>query len=138
MTHGHAKRLSRTKTYSCWAHIIQRCKNENDSAYKNYGGRGIKVCERWYKFENFLTDMGEQPPRHSIERIDNNGNYSPENCKWATYKEQHNNKRVNHWIEFNNQRKTLRQWADKLGINKSTLSKRINRSNWPIEKALSP
>lgn len=88
-THG----LSNTNTYRIWQGMIYRCKNPNYKNYKYYGGRGITVCERWHKFENFFQDMGERPKGLSIDRINNNGNYEPGNCRWATVKEQTSNQR---------------------------------------------
>lgn len=88
-THGY----SESPTYVCWSNMHARCSNPKRKEYKNYGGRGISVCERWASFESFVADMGDKPPRLSIDRINNDGNYEPSNCRWATAKQQRANQR---------------------------------------------
>lgn len=108
-THG----MARTPTYKTWCEIKHRCYNPNCSQYKNYGARGIKMCDRWfYSYENFLEDMGERPKGMSIDRIDVNGDYEPSNCRWADLKTQCNNRRNNIYIEYNGETKTLMQWCN--------------------------
>lgn len=96
LKHGESKGRSKTREYVTWQAIVQRCGNPNNHAYSYYGGRGISICDRWKSsYENFLDDMGRMPGEgYSIERVDVNGDYSPDNCKWATMKEQSRNKRV--------------------------------------------
>jgi hypothetical protein len=132
ITHG----MSGTPTHTSWKGMRERCLLVNHVEYHNYGGRGIKVCERWEKsFVNFLEDMGFRPNKMSIERIDVNGDYTPENCKWATKKEQNNNRRDSVFFEFNGSRLTVAQWAEKTGFKYSTLKNRFYKG-WDIEKAL--
>jgi len=135
--HGHNKKGKQTKIYQSWRHMIERCTNSNYSEYQYYGGRGITVCERWLNFENFLEDMDEPPTQeHSIDRIDNDGNYCKSNCRWATKREQARNTRRNLLITFDGETQCLMWWAEKFNINYHTLYNRIYRNGWPIEKAL--
>src|SRR5262249_18282820 len=113
------------------------CTNKKCVDYPNYGGRGIMVCDRWHTFDNFLADMGEKPAAKSIDRIDNNKGYSPENCRWATLIEQANNKRSNVRLTFNGRTQSIKQWAMETGIPYKTLYYRIRYSSWPVEEALS-
>lgn len=125
--HGHARVGKITSEHRAWLSIIDRCYREKNKSYKDYGGRGIIVCERWLNsFENFIADMGKKPtPKHSIDRIDVNGNYEPNNCKWKTIKEQQNNRRNNHWIEHLGETKTIAQWADIYKTNQKTFWSRL-------------
>lgn len=115
--------------------MLERCNNPNSIRFYDYGGRGIKVCERWLKFENFLEDMGERPKNTTIERKENNKGYYKENCRWATVKEQCNNRRSNHFLTFNEKTQTMAQWADEIEISSNTICMRL-RSGWSVEKAL--
>lgn len=129
-THGRSK----DRVYLIWWGMLRRCRSKNN---QGYGGRGITVCERWHKFENFLSDMGEPTSGLSIDRIDVNGNYEPSNCRWATNETQSNNMRTNKFIAHNGESLTLAQWSRKTGINRQTLYWRA-RQNWPPEKILCP
>lgn len=133
--HGFRK----SKTYRTWSNIITRCTNPNYRFYKDYGGRDIRVCERWSGkngFIHFLEDMGECPPGLTIDRINNNLGYYKENCRWIEQKQNNRNKRNNCLITYNDQTKSLPDWAEKLNINRETLWCRIFRYNWSIKKAL--
>lgn len=130
--------LNRTTEYVIWLNIKQRCFNKSLKSYSNYGGRGISICERWkHSFENFLSDMGRRPTsKHSIERINNDKNYEPENCCWATRKVQANNTRTNVFFNYNGDRLTISQLAEKYKINFNTLYGRLFRTGLPINKAI--
>ncbi len=131
-THG----MSRTPTYKSWRSMIDRCSNLKTSGYEDYGGRGIIVCEQWRSsFEVFLEDMGVRPEDSSIERLDPDGNYEPDNCIWASDIEQNNNLRTNHYLTFQDETLTLAEWARIKGLTYNTISMRL-RSNWDIERIL--
>jgi hypothetical protein len=122
--------------YKSWAHMKQRCLNKNCASYKDYGGRGISACDKWLTFEGFWDDMGPTYQEGlTIERIDVNGNYEPDNCRWATKQEQAENKRNNVYITYNNQTKTVAQWARDLNVKATTIYQRI-QSGWSNEKLL--
>lgn len=129
--------MSKSSEFEAWHSMKQRCSNPNYKNYKWYGGRGIRVCDRWLNsFTDFYGDMGKRPSnKYSLDRIDVNGNYEPDNCKWSTAKEQHNNKRTNKVIEVNGRTQTIQQWCDELGINSHTVYKRLSRG-WLTERAL--
>ena len=124
-THG----MLHTQVYKKWRSMIQRCYNQNNIGYKNYGGRGIIVCERWRNsFVHFLEDIGEPPTTaHTIERLDNNGPYSAENCCWATNDVQQRNTRATHFLTLHGQTMTLTDWSRVIGIHPITLCARLRR-----------
>lgn len=129
--------LCRTPIYIKWYSIKSRCENKNNDSYKNYGGRGIRVCDRWQKFENFLEDMGNSfKEGMSIERIDNNGNYCKENCKWIPMIEQVRNKRNVVLYEYKGEKLTIPELEIKLGLTKNMLRKRIKVMGWSIKRAI--
>lgn len=117
--------------------MTRRCTNQNFKQYKDYGGRGIKICKRWRKFPNFLKDMGEPPTKqHTLDRINNNGNYCKSNCRWVTRKIQARNKRNNRIETYNGKTQCLTDWAKEFNINKETLRNRVVNLGWSIKKAL--
>lgn len=134
-THGRS-RIS-DPTYRSWYNMKSRCNNPNDAAYRDYGGRGIKVCERWHRFEHFLADMGERPPGDfSIDRYpDKNGNYEPGNCRWATPVEQHRNTRYNVNLTIDGVTRCVAEWSETSGIPKHCIYDRLNRG-WEAKRAV--
>lgn len=135
--HGAARRGRKTPEYFIWVSMRQRCGNPRNKGYPRYGARGIRVCDRWSAFEAFLADMGPRPsPTHSVERRDNNGPYAPDNCHWATPKEQANNSRRNIEVTYLGRRMTLMQAVELAGSIPYPLAIRRVRKGWPIERAL--
>lgn len=124
-THG----MTGTSTYNVWVGMVQRCHNANSKDYDRYGGRGIFVCDEWQTFSNFLADMGERPEGKSLDRIDNDKGYSPQNCRWADAKSQQRNKRNSRLITHDGKTMTLVEWAEYTGINQRTLSGRL-KNGW--------
>lgn len=137
--HGLASNGTITKEYRCWRNIITRCCDPKHNSFKNYGGRGIRVCDRWkHSVTDFISDVGLAPsPRHSIERIETDGNYEPGNCRWATKSEQNRNKRGNRIIEWQGKKLCLIELAELSGLKFSTLHARLERG-WSIEEAVKP
>lgn len=128
--------LWRSDAYGVWTGMVQRCVNPNHHAYHRYGGRGIKVCERWHDFEAFYCDMYPKPSRgHSLERIDNDGDYTPDNCRWATRKEQSRNRADNRLLTYKGETRCLTEWAEIIGMKKSALSERMRRG-WNVQEAI--
>lgn len=131
-THG----ASRTRAYRIWLKMLERCSEKATGKCRRlYYERGIRVCDRWKCFENFLADMGHPPSKYTLDRINGNGNYEPNNCRWATAKQQGNNRRGNLVLEHNGLRMTASEWADFLGVSANTIVYRIRRG-WSVCDAL--
>lgn len=141
LKHGGSKGKKRTRLYVIWCDIRQRCYRKSAIDYERYGGRGITVCGDWvgdngYKnFSDWAISNGYEK-NLTIDRIDNNSGYSPDNCRWVTMVEQANNRRNNHLVEFNGKKQTISQWSREIGISKTALYHRITDLGWSIEKAL--
>ena len=132
-THG----MRRTRVYKIWMGMKERCQRSKAVAYAQNGGRGIKVCDRWQKFELFYEDMGDPPSdQHTLDRKDNNGNYEKSNCRWATDTEQHNNRSDNCMLTYKGKTQSMMDWVRETGLPKSTIQKRLKRG-WSVEKSLS-
>lgn len=133
-THG----MSKTPTFKSWESMRARCENPNDPSYARYGGRGIKVCRRWWEsFEAFLEDMGERPEGHTLDRIDNDGDYAPENCRWATHLEQQRNTRSSRRITVNGETLPVIEWAKRAGLPYQLVLNRLI-AGWPDDQVLRP
>lgn len=137
-THGlrQKNKGKQTPTYTAWCNMKARCTKESHIQWKDYGGRGISYAPRWEFFENFLRDMGEKPKGLTLGRIDNDGNYCPENCRWETKRQQSTNTRQNRNITFNGKTKTLVEWAEIAGVPYMTFYYRLHRG-MDMERALS-
>lgn len=139
--HGHSKRGksgrsgSGSPTYSVWKAMRARCRNSRTTSFKDYGGRGITVCDRWHRFENFLADMGKRPEGHQIDRINNDGNYEPGNCRWTSRKEQNRNKRNTLFFTVGGETKSLSEWAERIGMTRDALTQRL-KNGWSVEAAM--
>ena len=138
-THTHSGRFVKTHgmkgtpIYRVWQAMLARTRYDRPE----YAGRGIQVCDRWKNFVSFYEDMGNVPDGMSLDRINNDGNYEPSNCRWATRQQQNTNKRNNRFIEWNGKRQTIREWERELGMKPTTLRGRL-RSGWPMERAMRP
>lgn len=132
-THGMAK----TPEYGTWKRMKNRCYNPNYPMFRHYGGRGITVCDRWLdNFENFYNDMGAKPKGYSLDRVDNNGNYTPENCRWATNAEQAKNKQATRYYTFKGKRMVATEIAKEIGMKPTTMYQRLFVMKWPMERII--
>lgn len=129
--HGKA----RSRVYGIWQLMVQRSTNPNSDKWAHYGGRGITVCDAWRAFPAFYADMGDPAPGMTLDRIDNDKGYGPDNCRWATRQTQGNNRRSNVFLSFKGRKMTIADWARETGISKSALNNRL-ADNWPVERAL--
>lgn len=141
-THGYtsgerSKNNPKWRAHVAWCRLRERCERPRGDDRKNYAGRGITYDSRWSDFEAFVSDMGLPEPGETLDRIDNNGPYSPSNCRWASREVQSRNRRNNNWIEFNGKRQLVGDWARELGVPVQRLKNRLHRG-WTLEKALTP
>lgn len=125
-----------TPEYETWCHMRRRCLSKDSADYKRYGGRGIKICEEWNVYETFLKDMGRRPTKsHSIDRIDNDGDYTPKNCKWSTKKEQNRNRRSNRKLTIDGVTKLIVEWAEASGVRPINITNRL-KLGWTPKEAV--
>ena len=137
VVHGHMRGGKQSATFVVWRSMVRRCQNIKHPSYHNYGGRGIEVCDRWQSFVAFLEDMGERPFGKTLDRIDNDGNYCKENCRWISMKENSNNRRNNRLLTLHGKTHTVAQWAALTGLNENTIRGRLFRGD-SDEEALRP
>jgi len=146
LKHGHTVGKHATVEYRAWKAMISRCADPANASYANYGGRGIEVCARWRGpdgFAHFIADMGPRPGAssikggYSIDRVDNSGNYRPDNCRWATHRQQQRNRRSNHLVDYHGRKITLRELSEITGVSHVTLRWRLAQG-WPIEQVVLP
>ncbi|MEO8602653.1 MAG: hypothetical protein ABI629_08760, partial [bacterium] len=136
--HGHAARGRLSRVYQIWGAMVARCTNPKSASFANYGGRGVTVCPRWLTFANFIADMGEPPsPRHSIDRVDNDGPYDLANCRWATRRQQARNTRRTIYVEVAGERMSLAEAVERLGLKYGRAYYRLITLGWPAKRALS-
>lgn len=133
--YGDFPRDANNPTYRSWQAMRTRCNNPNRKAYKDYGGRGITVCERWDSYKNFVEDMGERPEGKTLDRMDNDGNYEPDNCRWATRQEQSENTRRTRLIEYTGKSQSLRTWCRELDLNYKAIWNRLYQQKWSVKRA---
>lgn len=136
--HGYSSDYSRGRrspTYASWTAMRRRCLSPNSANYYLYGGRGIRVCKRWDQFEAFLADMGDRPRGTSLDRIDVDGDYEPGNCRWATRREQGNNRRPCKYLTYNGRTQTVTRWAEELGVPRGAIYQRLKRG-WSADQCL--
>ena len=135
-TYGRTHGMTHTAEHNAWGNAKGRCYNPRNKRYQHYGSRGITVCERWLNsFENFFSDMGPRPPGYSLERIDNNGHYCPENCKWILRSDQGKNKRCIRLLTYQGKTQSMADWARELELTILLIWRRLNRG-WSVEDAL--
>lgn len=133
--HGHCKMGEVSHIYRVWTNMLTRCNNPKSKDYKYYGDKGVKVCLRWYKFENFLKDMGESPLGSQIDRIDNDGHYDEKNCRWATKQQQMRNTSRNHLVKYDGKKLCLAEWGVRTGLPASAIRKCLERG-WSVKASL--
>jgi len=136
MAHSTTHGMSGTPTFTSWTSMRNRCYRVKDKEYANYGGRGIVVCDEWRNsFQKFYEDLGERPEGSSLDRIDTDGGYTPQNCKWSTPKEQAQNRRGTQFISFNGMTKCVAEWERFVGLGRNCIGRRL-KAGWDIERAL--